>query len=340
MRILVVDDNRLNRLKLARDLEQQGHLVSLAENGREALDMLGSEQFDLGLLDILMPEIDGFQVLEQMQDDPELRNIPVIVISAVEEMASVIRCLKMGAEDHLPKPYDPVLLNARIGASLEKKRLRDEVMEQLDFIRGIFGKYVPESIAKQIIAGGGALEPTQTIATILYTDIESFTSTAESIPPKQVVQMLNEYFPAVIEPITRYGGVVNQFQGDAMLVTFNVPLEDAAHAQNAVNAAVGIQKASSERTFAGIPLRTRIGVNTGEIIAGNVGAGDRFNYTVHGDAVNLAARLEQLNKKHRTRIIVSESTVDSLSDKENIEPLGEVEIRGKTRPVRIFKIDH
>jgi class 3 adenylate cyclase len=339
-RVLVVDDNRLNRLKLARDLEQQGHLVSLAENGREALDMLGSEQFDLLLLDILMPEIDGFQVLEQMQDDSELRNIPVIVISAVEEMDSVIRCIKMGAEDHLPKPYDPVLLNARIGASLEKKRLRDEVMEQLDFIRDIFGKYVPESIAKQIVAGGGALEPTQTMATILYTDIESFTSTAESIPPKQVVQMLNEYFPAVIEPITRYGGVVNQFQGDAMLVTFNVPLEDAAHAQNAVNAAVGIQKASSERTFAGIPLRTRIGVNTGEIIAGNVGAGDRFNYTVHGDAVNLAARLEQLNKEHRTRIIVSESTVDSLSDKENIEPLGEVEIRGKTRPVRIFKIDH
>ncbi len=338
--ILVVDDNRLNRLKLARSLEREGHAVSVAENGREALELLRSRPFSLLLLDIMMPEMDGFEVLEAMKSDLELRDIPVIVISALEEMESVVRCIEMGAEDHLPKPYDPVLLNARIGASLEKKRLRDEVMKQLGFIRGILGKYVPESIAKQIVAGGGALEPTQTTATIMYTDIVSFTRTAESIPPKQVVQMLNEYFPAVIEPITRYGGVVNQFQGDAMLVTFNVPLEDAAHAQNAVNAAIEIQKASSGQKFAGIPLRTRIGVNTGEIIAGNVGAGDRFNYTVHGDAVNLAARLEQLNKEHQTGIIISESTVESMSERGSMEPLGEVEIRGKTQAVKIFTVDH
>jgi len=337
-RILVVDDNRLNRIKLARNLEQQGHVVSLAENGVEALEKLGEDPFDLILLDILMPEMDGFQVLERMNEDSELRAIPVIVISAVEEMDSVIRCIEMGAEDHLPKPYDPVLLNARIGASLEKKRLRDEVMNQLKFISDIFGKYVPESVAKQIVAGGAALEPKQVLATILFTDIESFTTLAESIPPKQVVQTLNEYFPAVIEPITRYGGVVNQFQGDAMLVTFNVPLEDSAHADNAVKAAIEIQQASNSRTFAGSPLRTRIGINSGEVIAGNIGAGDRFNYTVHGDAVNLAARLEQLNKKYKTRILMSESTVDLLSDKDNIEPLGEVEIRGKTQSIRIFTI--
>ena len=337
-RILVVDDNRLNRIKLARNLEQQGHVVSLAENGVEALEKLGEDPFDLILLDILMPEMDGFQVLERMNEDSELRAIPVIVISAVEEMDSVIRCIEMGAEDHLPKPYDPVLLNARIGASLEKKRLRDEVMNQLKFISDIFGKYVPESVAKQIVAGGAALEPKQVLATILFTDIESFTTLAESIPPKQVVQTLNEYFPAVIEPITRYGGVVNQFQGDAMLVTFNVPLEDSAHADNAVKAAIEIQQASNSRTFAGLPLRTRIGINSGEVFAGNIGAGDRFNYTVHGDAVNLAARLEQLNKKYKTRILMSESTVDLLSDKDNIEPLGEVEIRGKTQSIRIFTI--
>lgn len=337
-RILVVDDNRLNRIKLARNLEQQGHVVSHAENGVEALEKLGEDPFDLILLDILMPEMDGFQVLERMNEDSELRAIPVIVISAVEEMDSVIRCIEMGAEDHLPKPYDPVLLNARIGASLEKKRLRDEVMNQLKFISDIFGKYVPESVAKQIVAGGAALEPKQVLATILFTDIESFTTLAESIPPKQVVKTLNEYFPAVIEPITRYGGVVNQFQGDAMLVTFNVPLEDSAHADNAVKAAIEIQQASNSRTFAGLPLRTRIGINSGEVFAGNIGAGDRFNYTVHGDAVNLAARLEQLNKKYKTRILMSESTVDLLSDKDNIEPLGEVEIRGKTQSIRIFTI--
>jgi len=336
--VLVVDDNRLNRLKLARGLEQQGYAVNTAENGREALEMLRSTSFELLLLDIMMPEMDGFQVLEEMKSDPGLRDIPVIVISALEEMDSVVKCIEMGAEDHMPKPFDPTLLNARIGASLEKKRLRDEVVEQLNFIRDIFGKYVPESVAKQIVAGKGVLEPTQTTATILYTDIESFTSIAESVPPKQVVQMLNEYFPAVIEPITRHGGVVNQFQGDAMLVTFNIPIQDSQHADHAVNAALEIQKLLKGRTFAGIPLRTRIGINTGEVIAGNVGTGDRMNYTVHGDAVNLAARLEQLNKQHGTLVLISESTVALLNGEHPIEPLGEVEIRGKTQSVRIFSL--
>lgn len=339
-RILVVDDNRMNRIKLTRNLEQQGYSVGVAENGRDALEMLRSEPFELLLLDIMMPVMNGYEVLENMTADPVLRDIPVIVISAVEEMDSVVRCIEMGAEDHLPKDYDPVLLNARIGASLEKKRLRNEVVEQLDFIRDMFGKYVPESIAKQIVANKGALEPKQTTATILYTDIESFTTTAESIPPAQVVQMLNEYFPAVIEPIKLYGGVVNQFQGDAMLVTFNVPVEDPQHADLAVRAAQEIQQIMTQNTFAGISLRTRIGINTGEVIAGNVGAGDRINYTVHGDAVNLAARLEQLNKVHGTQVIISESTVDALSEDYPIEPLGEEQIRGKTKPVRIFTVQH
>ncbi len=335
--ILAVDDNRMNRLELARILEGGGYSVSQADGGRAALDMLRSEAFDLVLLDILMPEVDGFQVLREMKDDTVLRGLPVIVISALEEMDSVVRCIEMGAEEHLPKNFNPVLLNARIGASLEKKRLRDEVVEQLKFIREIFGKYVPESVAKQIVASKGALEPKLLKATILFTDIENFTSTAESIPPKQVVQMLSEYFPAVIEPITRNGGVVNQFQGDAMLVTFNVPIEDPLHAEKAVKAALGIQEVLKGRTFAGIELKTRVGINTGDVVAGNVGAGDRINYTVYGDAVNLAARLEQLNKERGTLVLMSESTVDLLTDKTAVEPLGEVVIRGKNNPVRVFK---
>jgi len=145
--ILAVDDNRMSRLKLARTLEGAGYSVSQADGGRIALDMLRSGAFDLVLLDILMPEVDGFQVLREMKDDTVLRGVPVIVISALEEMDSVVRCIEMGAEEHLPKNFNPVLLNARIGASLEKKRLRDEVVEQLKFIREIFGKCGPESVA-------------------------------------------------------------------------------------------------------------------------------------------------------------------------------------------------
>ncbi|MDQ4077812.1 MAG: response regulator [Chloroflexota bacterium] len=123
--ILVVDDNRLNRLKLSRGLEQQGHAVALAENGHQALEMLRDEPFDVVLLDIIMPEMDGYEVLSQIKSDIALRDIPVIVISALDEMESVVRCIEMGAEDYLPKPFDPVLLKARLKTSLEKKKLRD-----------------------------------------------------------------------------------------------------------------------------------------------------------------------------------------------------------------------
>jgi len=125
-RILVVDDNDMNRLKLVLGLQQQGHTVSQAENGREALEMIKTQSFDLVLLDIIMPEMDGYQLLERLKSDDTLLNLPVIMISAVDDMASVVRCIEMGAEDYLPKPFDPVLLKARIGACLEKKRLREK----------------------------------------------------------------------------------------------------------------------------------------------------------------------------------------------------------------------
>ncbi len=205
-------------------------------------------------------------------------------------------------------------------------------------VRGVFGKYVPKGVAEAIIANRGSLEPVQTMATILYSDLESFTGMAEGMSPREVVAMLNEYFPAVIEPINRHGGIVNQFQGDAMLVTFNVPIEDPHHADQAVRAAREIQEVVGGRNFLGRSLRTRIGITTGTVIAGNVGSGDRMNYTVHGDAVNLAARLEQLNKEYGTQVLVSAVTVSLLADSYPLEPIGEVDIRGKNRSVAVFKL--
>lgn len=129
--ILVVDDNRLNRMKLAHGLQQEGYTSAMAEDGRQALEMIQAQPFDLVLLDILMPEMDGYQVLEAMKGDSKLRDIPVIVISALDEMESVVKGIKLGAEDYLPKPFDPVLLKARISACLEKKWLRDQEVEYL-----------------------------------------------------------------------------------------------------------------------------------------------------------------------------------------------------------------
>jgi CheY-like chemotaxis protein len=132
--LLVVDDNNMNRIMLSRYIAKLGYQATLAENGRQALDKLQSGPFDLVLLDVQMPEMDGYQVLEQMKADPRLREIPIIMISAVEELESVVKCIELGAQDYLPKPFNPVLLRARLSACLERKRLRDQ---EIDYLRQV-----------------------------------------------------------------------------------------------------------------------------------------------------------------------------------------------------------
>ncbi len=154
-RLLVVDDVEMNRDLLSRRLAQQGHSVALAENGRRALEMVRAGDFDLVLLDIMMPEVDGYQVLKEMMDDPVLKHIPVVMISAVTEMDSVVKCIEMGATDYLPKPFNPVLLKARVGATLEKKRLRDKerlwaksLERELEIGREIQRSFLPEELPR------------------------------------------------------------------------------------------------------------------------------------------------------------------------------------------------
>ena len=336
--VLVVDDEPLNVDLMVQELEDMGVDVVTAGNGRQALRVLDDGACDIVLLDIMMPEVDGFEVLDRLHADGRLASLPVIVVSAMDDMASVARCIELGAEDHLLKPFDPTLLRARIRGALEKKRLRDRVQRQLAVTREIFGKYVPASVAEAILDGKGAVGPVQTMATILYTDIVNFTAIVEDMAPKQAMRMLNEYFDAVIDPIRRHGGIVNQFQGDAMLVTFNVPLEDPRHADHAVQSAMEIQAVVSAHDFAGVQLATRIGINSGPVVAGNVGSGDRLHYTVHGDTVNVAARLEELNKHHGTDTLVSGATVNALTGDYPVQLLGDVSLRGKHDDVRVYNV--
>src|SRR5262249_8683566 len=159
--ILIADDNRVNRLLLARGLEQEGHTVAFAEHGGEALDLLRKQQFDLMLLDVLMPELDGYEVLAKLKDDPRLRDIPVIVTSALDELDSVVKCVEMGAEDYLSKPINPVLLNARITASLEKKRLRDQQRE-------LISKFATKEVADDLLTSGFSLGGKYVDASVMF----------------------------------------------------------------------------------------------------------------------------------------------------------------------------
>ena len=201
-------------------------------------------------------------------------------------------------------------------------------------IADVFGQYVPRAIADAVVTDKGSLAPVHREATVLFVDLAGFTNLTERLGPARIVEVLNAYFDAVTRIIGEHNGVVTQFQGDAVLATFNVPLEDSRHASQAVAAARAIVAMANETRFSGETLAVRVGVNTGPLVAGNVGGGGRQSYTVHGDAVNLAARLEAMNKDLGTRVLISESTV-ALLEQANVEHVGSVAVRGLTgeRPV-------
>ena len=216
-RLLVVDDNKVNRLLLTRSLELQGHRVATAENGRVALEMLRRESFDLLLLDMEMPEMDGFQVLEQMAGDLQLRDLPVIVTSSLEGIANVVRCIELGAEDYLPKPVNPVLLKARLGASLEKKRLRDQ---QKEWMR----RFATREVAQDLQVSGFALGGKHVHGAVMFTDIRGFTALAETQPPEETIELLNTYYTLMFDAIASHGGVVTMMAGDGLMAVFGAPL--------------------------------------------------------------------------------------------------------------------
>ena len=205
-------------------------------------------------------------------------------------------------------------------------------------IRETLGRFVPEKVASSLLSGGGDIPVQQTQASILFCDIEGFTKLTETLGPVKIVTVLNAYFSAMVDILERRGGVVTQFQGDAILATFNVPITDPNHAENALAAACEMLEDVRINRYDDIVLNIRIGINTGEVVAGAIGAKGRLNYTVHGDAVNLAARLEALNKEHGSRLLVSESTAMLIEASELLQ-VGETTVRGQTRSIRLFSLE-
>jgi len=210
-------------------------------------------------------------------------------------------------------------------------------LRERELIRETLGRFVPADVARTLLTEGGELAPAQSEATVLFCDLEGFTAMTETLGPAGVVELLNEYFEAMVGILERHHGVVTQFQGDAILATFNVPTPDPAHAANALRAALEIQSAMQGREFAGWRIGGRIGIDTGQLVAGAVGAKGRLSYTVYGDAVNLAARLEALNKELGTRILVSEATAARVEGFD-LEARGEFDIRGQTGRVAVYAL--
>jgi adenylate cyclase len=284
-----------------------------------------------------MPEMDGFQVLEQLMNDLQLRDLPVIVTSSLEGIDNVVRCIELGAEDYLTKPVNPVLLKARIGASLEKKRLRDQ---QKELVRRFATPEVAQDLQKTGFSLGGKLVH----ASVMFSDIRGFTSLAESQPPEETIELLNTYYTLMFNAISGHGGVVTLMMGDGLMSVFGAPMPLSDHSESAVRAAQEmvelIDLFNLERLAAGKPaIKIGIGIASGEMVAGYTGTNERATYTCIGDTVNLAARLETHTKVAQRTILIDEATRSALSERVTVEALGPVPFKGKAAAVDVFSVD-
>jgi adenylate cyclase len=334
--ILIADDNRVNQLLLARGLEQQGHAVVFAEHGAEALELLRGKRFDLMLLDVLMPELDGYGVLAELKNDPHLRDIPVVMTSSLDELDSVVKCLEMGAEDYLTKPINPVLLNARVASSLEKKRLRDQQRE-------LISKFATKEVAEDLLTSGFALGGKHVDATAMFCDIRSFTSIAEAREPAETIELLNDYYTLMMDAIGSEGGIVNQMVGDGLMAIFGAPLPRDDHCQRAVLAArqmIELIRLFNEEQAARdkVEIQIGIGIASGHVIAGYTGTLHRATYTCVGDTVNVAARLEAHTKVLGRPILIDENTRRGLEHGIVVEPQGELQMKGKAESIDVYAV--
>jgi class 3 adenylate cyclase len=360
--ILVVDDNAANREMLARRLEREGHRVQQAAGGREALDLLGRQSIDLVLLDVMMPDMDGYAVLQQLKADPALRHIPVLMVSALDEMDSVVRCIELGAEDYLPKPFDPVLLRARIGACLEKKRLRDRdaqhvqelaqwnrtleqrVAEQVALVErlGRLKRFFSPQLAELIVAGG-ADDPLQTHrreVTVCFLDLRGFTAFAETAEPEEIMGVLREYHAGMGRLILEHEGTLERFTGDGMMVFFNDPMPVPNPGERAVRMALAMRERVTgliaEWRKLGYELDLGIGIAQGYATIGAIGFEGRWDYGAIGSVTNLAARLCAEAKPGQ--ILISKRVLAMTERLLAVESAGELSLAGFHRPIPAYDV--
>ena len=333
-RILVVDDTAANRDLLTRRLAREGHLVEAVEDGRSALSRIAAEHFDLVLLDLMMPEMNGFEVLCRVKADPALRGVPVIMISALDEIDSIVRCIEAGAEDYLPKPFNPVLLRARINAALEKKRLRDrehaftrQLEIEKDKSETLLLHILPKTVVARLRGGETSIADSFTEVTILFSDLVGFTRLASLMPPAQVVELLTHLFTEFDRLAFERGLEKIKTNGDAYMVAGGLPEPREDHAVAVADMALHmVDVVIAAGSALGWPLEVRIGIHSGAAVAGIIGK-HKFIYDVWGDTVNTANRMESHGVPNRVQI--SAATYHRVRGTFRCEPRGPQEVKGK-----------
>ncbi len=368
-RILVVDDNASNRDLLSRRLQRQGHTVLEAEDGTSALAVVEKETLDLVLLDLMMPGISGYEVLARLKRDPRLRDIPVIMISALSELDSIVRCIEAGADDYITKPFDPTLLRARVGASLERKHLHDQVVaqaadlaaqaadlaawnktleqrvaDQLAEIERMSGlkRFLSPKVAELILSSGNenALESHRRDVTVVFCDLRGFTTFTETAEPEEVMGVLRDYHGCLGELIHEFEGTVERFAGDGIMIMFNDPIPIPEPSLRAVSMAVKMRERVAELSVkwrkAGHELGFGMGIARGYATLGRIGFQGRYDYAAIGTVTNLAARLCAEAKDGQ--ILINGKVQASVDAAIGTEAAGELTLKGFHRSIRAFNV--
>ena len=347
---LIVDDSAVNRQLLARHLMSIGIDAREATDGRSALEALRTElggQVGVVLLDVVMPEMDGYETLAAIKADEALRHLPVIMISGVDELDSVVRCIQLGATDYLPKPFNPTILAARVRASMADKRMRDlevehaarqaELLETIERQKEELSRFLSPQVAALVSTAEGQalLAGHRREATAVFCDLRGFTAFSDQAEPEEVLGLLREYHAAMGEHIVEHGGTLEHFAGDGMMVFFNDPVPQADHVERAVRMAVAMRGMfaglAAKWARLGFDLGLGVGIATGYATLGRIGFEGRYDYGMVGTAVIIAARLSSAAEANQILLNPrAHAAVDQLVD---VQEVGDLTLKGFARPI-------
>ena len=333
-KILVVDDDENNRDVLAKRLRRTGHDVTTSASAEHAINLLNEAEFDVVLLDMIMPGMNGDEALAQMKHSRRLHKIPVIMISGLDQMDGIVRCIEMGAEDYLPKPFDPILLKARINAALEKKQLRDQETIHLVEIEtekarseNLLLNILPGPVATRLKDGEQVIADNFDSVSVLFADLVGFTTFSKQSSPKNLVILLNRIFTGFDEAAEMFDMEKIKTIGDAYMAAAGLPQPNETHAQSSVLFGKEmLRRLAKVRDETGVQLDMRIGIHSGPVTAGIIGK-NKFIYDLWGDTVNVASRMESQGEPGRIQI--TNVTADMLDDEFPLEERGQLNVKGR-----------
>ena len=349
-RLLLVDDESSNRELLRRWLARSGYEVSEAAGGRAALQMIEEQTFDLVLLDVMMPDLDGLETLEAIRRTRSVTELPVIMATALAGSDDTITALERGANDYVTKPFDRGVVAARIHTQLALRAAAREIetlARQLElrnsFLRQTFGRYLSDEVVSNLLESDEGLEMRgeRRRVSILLADLRGFTALTESLTPAEIVSILNTYLGTMSDVIHDYHGTVDEFLGDAILAHFGALTTRDDDTERAVACAIAMQHAIEDVNRIngdhGHPrVAMGIGIATGEVIVGNVGSEKRSKHTAIGSAVNLASRIEGYTLGGE--ILISQATFDDVANLVEVDRVREVWPKGFDAPMRVHRV--